>query len=528
VGRCIGIRSSRARTPAAGSRFTLGAGYAKHVGAYNTFDVRGSYTLTNYKRLEAEFFAPRLFDRRGMLSVIGGWREATEVGFYGTGTANTSVDDRTNYSFRQPYGSAILAVRPTRNFLEIFWALGYKQVEYFLTEMRPDTTTILPEATRKRPSGARTTLTPDDVREIMEHAPRLSDGSYRTAAGRILPGKVLGGFKYAGTRPDDPNDIVPHEHRRELRALRVFGAWTNLTDMKAGNTLDSIITEGGRGVIRHYLQDVGSTFGVGANGPHDWNEGWEHVYDRGPSMHRFYSFGFDLSPWQTAHYEDHPSIGRFEGESFDPETWKPRAPTVAYYEMRDDDAFWAARKVMAFSDDMIRVVVKTGRFTNAAAEKYLGDVLIQRRDKIGRIYLTKINPIVDPKLDASGVLTFANAAVQAEFAKPPASYKATWYTFDNATGDAARISDTESTTERMQAPTELRATPGAFAKVQLSAISTEHPSWAKPVDVYFRRQADGWTLVGFERLPEPARQKQSVPTGAGATTVGKVKVVTAK
>ena len=33
-----------------------------------------------------------------------------------------------------------------------------------------------------------------------------------------------------GTRPDAPNDIVAHEHRRELPALRVFGAWANLTD----------------------------------------------------------------------------------------------------------------------------------------------------------------------------------------------------------------------------------------------------------------------------------------------------------
>ena len=184
--------------------------------------------------------------------------------------------------------------------------------------MTPETIAISPTATTRRPSGARTSLRQDDVEEILENTDRRPDGSYRVAAGRLLSGKVIGGFKYEGTRPDDPNDVVPHEHRRELRALRVFGAWTNLTDMKAGNTLDTIVTEGGRGVVRHYLQDVGSTFGVGANGPHDWNEGWEYVYDGGASRRRLFSFGLAISPWQTSRLREAPAIGRFEGESSTP------------------------------------------------------------------------------------------------------------------------------------------------------------------------------------------------------------------
>ena len=60
--------------------FTLGVGYAHHVSPYNMLDVRGSYTILGYKRVEAEFTAPRLFHRRGALSLLGGWREATQVG----------------------------------------------------------------------------------------------------------------------------------------------------------------------------------------------------------------------------------------------------------------------------------------------------------------------------------------------------------------------------------------------------------------------------------------------------------------
>ena len=127
---------------------------------------------------------------------------------------------------------------------------------------------------------------------------RDKDGTYRVIAGRLIPGKIMGNFLFEGTRPDDPNDLVPHEHRRELRALRVFGAWTNLTDLKAANTLDALTTENGRTVIKHYLQDVGSTFGM-CNDLHEWDLSWEHFYQSDTTRRRLFSFGFALSPWQT-------------------------------------------------------------------------------------------------------------------------------------------------------------------------------------------------------------------------------------
>src|SRR5918993_526550 len=113
----------------AGGGFTLGAGYLKYLGAYNTVDVRGSYTLSGYKRAEAEFRAPRLFNRRGVLSVIGGWREAPDVGFYGLGTDSTSVDDRVGYSFEQPYLTSVLEVRPARGALVLGGGVEYSRWE---------------------------------------------------------------------------------------------------------------------------------------------------------------------------------------------------------------------------------------------------------------------------------------------------------------------------------------------------------------------------------------------------------------
>jgi hypothetical protein len=283
--------------------------------------------------------------------------------------------------------------------------------------------------------------------------------------------------------------------------LKVFGAWTNLVDMKAGNTLDTLIQADGRSVVRHYLQDVGSTFGTGALGFREYDEGWEYLYEGAPLLKRLVTLGFAVPRWTTVGYTEQPGIGRFEGEAFDPDGWRPRVPTAAFLRARADDNFWAARRVMAFSDEMIRAIVYTGRYSDPQAEKHLADVLIQRRDKIGRTFLPGVNPVINVALAPDGVLTFENAAVEAGVAKAPAAYSITWAEFDNSTGTAKPIGAPVTVTEmRATPPSRLPSASGTFVKIQISATGG-HPSWAAPVDAYFRRTSTGWRLVGFERLP---------------------------
>jgi hypothetical protein len=323
-------------------------------------------------------------------------------------------------------------------------------------------------------------------------------------AARELPGRLLGGFRYHGTRADDPNDVVPHEHRRELRALQVFGAWTNLVDMKAGNTLDVLIEENGKSVVRHYLQDVGSTFGTGANAMRDYDEGWEHLFEGDLVWKRLVSLGFYLRPWQTVPYVEVESIGRFEGEYFDPLQWKPRVPTAALRHARSDDTFWAARRVVAFSDEMIRAIAETGGYQDASAAPLLAKVLIERRDRIARAYLAAVNPVVNVALGPEGALSFENAAVRAGVAtEPEQGYIVHWAAFDNTTGETRALgSPTATRVGQSQAPVALPSSPGSFVKVEIAAAAPGHPAWVVPVEAFFRRSANGWTLVGFERLGE--------------------------
>ena len=97
-------------------------------------------------------------------------------------------------------------------------------------------------------------------------------------------------------------------------------------------------------IVKHYLQDVGSTFGM-CNDLHEWDLSWEHFYQGDTMRKRLFSFGFALSPWQTVKYSRVPVDRQVRRRRFDPRKWRPQTPTTAYMEMRDDDAFWAARRV---------------------------------------------------------------------------------------------------------------------------------------------------------------------------------------
>ena len=172
-------------------------------------------------------------------------------------------------------------------------------------------------------------------------------------------------------------------------------------------------------------------------------------------------------------------------------------------ELRDDDAFWAARRVAAFTDELIRAAVHTGEFTDPAAEKYLGDVLIKRRDKIANIYLNAVNPIVDPRLDENGQLSFQNAAYAAGVASGAATYRASWSHFDNATGEARALSDTESATTTIEAPRGLPTASGSIVMVDISVDSDAHPSGGGrfvPISAERATAGRSWVLSGCRRV----------------------------
>jgi len=147
---------------------------------------------------------------------------------------------------------------------KIFHAIGYTVPEDFIASLDPRQLRVAKGARIKSTDGGERPMTIADVNQWLQHQPRQADGTIRVLASRWVPGKVVGSFRFTGTRPDDPNDIHPHDMRRELRGLRVFSAWLNHDDARSLNSIDTYVEDSGRRYVRHYLQDFGSVLGSGS------------------------------------------------------------------------------------------------------------------------------------------------------------------------------------------------------------------------------------------------------------------------
>src|SRR4029079_9095817 len=351
-----------------------------------------------------------------------------------------------------PPGFPELATGAEAVVTRLFYALGYNVPQMIVGTLRREDLVIANDATVPLPNGGRRKMRFSDIDAALRRAERNADGTYRVGIAEALPGKSLEGFKYEGTRTDDPNDVIPHENRRELRGLRVFSAWVNHTDAKAINSLDTLIVENGRSVVRHHLIDFNAALGSAGVGLRERRDGYEYLAEFAPSFKALPSFGFYVRPWMTIHYPSYRGIGRFESDRFVPEEWRPRVPNAAYVRSRLDDTFWAARKLMAISDDLIRAAVKAGHYTDPQSEDFLAGALIERREKIGRAWLTAVNPIVDPALSQDAVLTFRNIAVDLNFSPAPPGYQITWFRFDNMSGESVAVGESKITETRAPAP----------------------------------------------------------------------------
>ena len=136
---------------------------------------------------------------------------------------------------------------------------------------------------------------------ILEHVARRPDGTYRVVAGRLIPGKIIGNFRYRGhasrrsqrsrsarappraagaarlRRVDEPDRLQGGEHARHARSPRT-AARSSSTICRTSARPSACATTCTNGT------SAGSTSTRAIR-----------------TRRRLFSFGFALSPWQTVH-----------------------------------------------------------------------------------------------------------------------------------------------------------------------------------------------------------------------------------
>jgi hypothetical protein len=299
-----------------------------------------------------------------------------------------------------PDGEPDRATGATAIAARLYHAAGYfapcDSVVYF----RPSLLALKPGLTVTDNSGVTRPFDQQALDALLAHASHRGE-LVRMGASRWLPGKPIGPYTYEGMRDDDPNDVIPHEDRRELRGARMLAAWLNHFDSREQNTMNVFITADGakddpnaKGYVRHYILDMGDCFGS------VWS--WDSISRRLGSAYYldvpyvaedFITLGLVQRPWERV--ERNGGIFNYFGaRDFDPEAWRGGYPNPAFTRMTEADGAWMARILARFDDEHVQAAVSVGQYDDDSA-RYLTRVLIERRDAILRRYLGRMSPVAD-------------------------------------------------------------------------------------------------------------------------------------
>jgi hypothetical protein len=275
------------------------------------------------------------------------------------------------------------------------WAIGYNVPEDYVFNFRRSDLRLAASAKFVNAVGKSAHFSSQDLDVLLKNVPRASNGTIRASASAWVAGVPKGGFAVSGTRPDDPNDVIPHERRRVLRGLRVFSAWLDHTDVKEDNTLDSYVEERGRHFLRHYLVDFGEALGGHAVEKGRAEDGFEHWWDWQAQPRALVTFGLWKRPWEDRPAPPYPSVGSLVTRDFDPSAWREAYPFQPFSELDRADAFWAAKIIMRFDRKLVEAIVSSGKLSDPRAAGYLVEALLARRAAIGRRYLETVTPLDD-------------------------------------------------------------------------------------------------------------------------------------
>ncbi len=406
------------------------AGRAKNVNAWD--EVPDSSWFTN--RMSRHIPTPaeaakgsceEIIDPKGPFEVTGGKPDGLNPGFL--------IKTKTGKKYFFKFDGADQPERATSADVigsKIYHAVGYpapcNQVFYF----DPKTLKLSPKATIKNAEGVKVPMTQADVQKAFDVVKPNKQGLVRGFASEFLPGRPLGPWRYQDTRPDDPNDVIDHEDRREIRGSGVMSSWTNHFDSRDQNSLTMWIEnpKTGKGYVRHNIIDFGDCFGsIWAFDEMSRRHGQTFYLKMGHMLADFATLGTIERPWDRAEFGPAgPTLGYYNAENYVADEWHNGYPLPAYSNMREEDAAWMARIIADLGEEQLNAIIDEAKLENKVLDRELRKAILGRRKKVLARYLGRLSPLSYPTLD-KGDVCLRDLAVRAGVADK--NTRAYWASF---------------------------------------------------------------------------------------------------
>jgi hypothetical protein len=383
----------------------------------------------------------------------------------------------------------------------IFYAAGYftpcNRIVYFDKKILK----IDEDAKSEDASGEEVKLTQEHIEAVLKKGVRLKDGRYRASLSQFIDGKPLGPWTYEGRRSDDPNDVINHEDRRELRGMEVLAAWLGYTDSREQNTMASFIGDGDTGYVRHYMLDVGNSFGSVWEPPMLGRRiGHAYYLDFPYVMEDFITFGTIQRPWDDLRFGPTGKVfGYYDVEHFNPDRFRPGYPNPAFVRKSERDSAWMARILARLTDEHLAAIVENAGMQPRYRDRLL-EVMHGRRQKSLRRYLTRLSPLTWPTVSRrKGQLCLEDLGLSSKIASAATRKYAVRAWLDDsltpATPGTVRLEEGRFVCLPLPAVPDATKSDPRYLIVDVTASDTEGPA---RVHLYHLGASD-YRVVGLER-----------------------------
>ena len=407
---------------------------------------------------------------------------------------------------RQPEratGSAAIASR-------LYHAAGYFTPCASVVHVRPAIFKLTPGLTITTEGSAPRALDAAALAQILASAPSRG-GLVRVVASRAPPGQLLGPFRYEGTRSDDPNDVVAHEDRRDLRGARVLAAWLDHAGASSQRTLDTWLAQregdvlSSPGVVRHYQVGLDDCFGREADSEAASRRvGHANSVDLAQGTRDFLTLGIPERPWDRAKRSaDGDIFGYFSARDFEPQSYRGDHPNPAFARMIEGDGAWAARAIARFTPDLVEAAVRAGDLTLARHTEHLVEQLLLRQKAVLRRYFSELSSIADARMSGEDLCGKDLARSTETFVASAFTYRARAYAGADLaprSSPAVRIGAAGEVCLTVPHGADNRGAPDAAASryVVVDIVNGVAPGPLR-VHLYDLGPTRGFRLVGIER-----------------------------